>query len=522
MNSYVCITAGEWRNLCSTGRIRILEGRGVSPADQLGPESYESLFSLAPDRFILGETSDFLIAEYICLRQEIEGIQPPGFAVGARWLLLQDVIRFFPLRSDDTWAFEADALKAQVALSDALFERPLSEWLKNQLTDQACINGLNLKRVLWLGKPSQPQVSASADWRSLARQIANSDQENSNLLLPTANLISRRDRLFDLVREDADCGAFFVSCPIEWINLAFDINVFDSDSHLAGMAQQLHQKYLKVSFEPSLACAADLKEFEAILLAKTPELFSGAWRPAMISLYVRSSHKIRFGSLTPDYIIASVRALESLGDRPAAEMLAFLFGATLGANKTHSIERALDLKRFVVARPPEVSTPPAQSFQVCEVSISTADTGTIPTKPVKVSRISEREFLDISGDFHVLTYAEDGFSPLTIHAKHFGLDLEQSRTFANAVNDLNNVGSLHPQAPISAVPRELVRNRQDASSLAISICQFFLHNRESIKSRRLVFDFRTPSVPVFVIEALNLAIESDVDNGLEEVLILGP
>ncbi len=105
------------------GRIRLHESRAVSCDEQLSVESFELLFSLAADRFLLGETSDFLITEYDCLRTEIEGIQPPGHEFGLRWLLLQDVTRFFPLRTDDSWAFEADAHKAQVTLSEAFFER---------------------------------------------------------------------------------------------------------------------------------------------------------------------------------------------------------------------------------------------------------------------------------------------------------------------------------------------------------------------------------------------------------------
>jgi hypothetical protein len=36
----------------------------------------------------------------------------------------------------------------------------------------------------------------------------------------------------------------------------------------------------------------------------------------------------------------------------------------------------------------------------------------------------------------------------------------------------------------------------------------------------MVFDFRLPSVPAFVIEALNAAIQTVVECGLDEILIL--
>jgi hypothetical protein len=346
MKSYVCITAGEWRNLCSMGRIRLHQTRAISCTEKLSAENYDLLFSLAADRFLLGETSDFLITEFNFLRTEIEGTQPPGHESGVRWLFLQDVIRFFPLRADDSWAFEADAHKAQITLSEASFERQWNEWYKDQLVNQACINGLTLIRALEFGNTSNKIEAVPASWAALATRIIkpNFDVEDASDF--STKFIRCRDRLFDLVREDLDCGAFFVSCPIEWINLQSENHIFDTDADLAEQAQLLHEKYLNVAFESSLANLEDIKEFETLLIAKAPDAFPGSWHPSMISLYVRYVHKIQFGTSPPDEIVAAVRAIDTLGDRRAAELLAFLFGVALGSNKAHSLERLLHPKRF--------------------------------------------------------------------------------------------------------------------------------------------------------------------------------
>ena len=139
--------------------------------------------------------------------------------------------------------------------------------------------------------------------------------------------------------------------------------------------------------------------------------------------------------------------------------------------------------------------------------------------PLRVSRVKESEVRDKLDQFHILTYAEDGLSPLDIHARRLGIDRELVKSFVSEVNDRSSVGSLHPQAPVSAVPRELVRDRQDVDALAASIGEFLHVNRETIKARRLAFDFRTPSVPEFTVAALNSAIRAH-GTGLEEVLIL--
>lgn len=376
MKSYVCITAGEWRNLCSMGRIRLQISRAISDAENLNPESYENLFSLAADRFLLGETSDFLITEYSCLRSEIEGIRPPGYEIGIRWLLLHDVIRFFPLRADDAWAFETDAHKAQVVVGAASFERQWSQWFKDQVADQACINGLNLSRTLGFEASSNSHDVESASWGALARQIVSPGAASFDASEFSAKFFGSRDRLFDLVREDADSGAFFVSCPIEWVNIRSDGNVFDTDVALAELAQNLHEKYRHVPFEASLSHAEDIKDFETILISKAPDAFPCAWRPSMISLYVRYCHRIRFGSSAPDDIVAAVRAIDTPHDRRAAEMLAFLLGVALGSNKTHSIERSLHHNRFSVALAPP--PPIVSSHQMANASSECAPSGELP------------------------------------------------------------------------------------------------------------------------------------------------
>jgi hypothetical protein len=122
--------------------------------------------------------------------------------------------------------------------------------------------------------------------------------------------------------------------------------------------------------------------------------------------------------------------------------------------------------------------------------------------------------------FHVLTYAETGFSPLDIHTRRFGLDRDVVVAFAEAVNNSGQAGSLYPVAPISAVPRDLVRDRVQVDELAVCIEEFLAANRQAIRARRIVFDFRTPSVPESAITALNIALKATLEHAIDEVLVL--
>lgn len=54
---------------------------------------------------------------------------------------------------------------------------------------------------------------------------------------------------------------------------------------------------------------------------------------------------------------------------------------------------------------------------------------------VKITHARDIDVQSDLGELHVLTYAEEGFSPLDIHARRYGIDSDQVRAFADAVND---------------------------------------------------------------------------------------
>jgi hypothetical protein len=123
-------------------------------------------------------------------------------------------------------------------------------------------------------------------------------------------------------------------------------------------------------------------------------------------------------------------------------------------------------------------------------------------------------------DYHVLTYAEEGFAPLNIHATSLGIEKRQLVAFADSVNQRFETGSLHPSAPISAVPRALVRDGQDAHALKNHIAEFLRANVETIKATKIICDFRTPSVPSFIVAAIEAAMESADASVIQEVVII--
>src|ERR1700677_1656189 len=112
------------------------------------------------------------------------------------------------------------------------------------------------------------------------------------------------------------------------------------------------------------------------------------------------------------------------------------------------------------------------------------------------------------GEFHIITFAEMGYSMLDIYGREFGIDTKTLNEFADRINRQNSFSSLHPQAPISAIPRHCIRDGADEVLLAREITDFLRFNRASIKAGKLLFDFRA-GVAAFVMKAMCHALHSE-------------
>jgi hypothetical protein len=120
----------------------------------------------------------------------------------------------------------------------------------------------------------------------------------------------------------------------------------------------------------------------------------------------------------------------------------------------------------------------------------------------------------------VLTYAEEGFAPLNIYTRDSALSKDQLVQFAALVNDRKEVGSFYPSAAVSAVPREAIRDHQDVHALRRYIEEFFRANAQSIRAKKVIFDFRIPSIPRFVATAIRDAITCPDAAFVEEVVVV--
>ena len=139
---------------------------------------------------------------------------------------------------------------------------------------------------------------------------------------------------------------------------------------------------------------------------------------------------------------------------------------------------------------------------------------------MRILKKSDFEIWPTRGDYHVLTYAEEGFSPLDIHGRPMGITKDQQVAFCDRLNERFETGTLFPQAAISAVPRALIREGRDTNALAKHIADFLKTNVQTIKATKILCDFRTPSVATFVVAAIEAAMKLPDASIIEEVVIV--
>lgn len=129
---------------------------------------------------------------------------------------------------------------------------------------------------------------------------------------------------------------------------------------------------------------------------------------------------------------------------------------------------------------------------------------------MKIRRISGMSDPKHWAGWHVLTVAEAGFSMLDVYGRgRYGLTSVAITRFAESVNTSNGAGSLHPHAPISAVPQKFFRDFSEVKSGTVMnefthhVTDFIRANETRIRASRVLVEFHvsTDGVPEHYLDA---------------------
>jgi len=147
---------------------------------------------------------------------------------------------------------------------------------------------------------------------------------------------------------------------------------------------------------------------------------------------------------------------------------------------------------------------------------------------MKITREQQDTEANRWAGWHILTVAEAGFSMLDIYGRHqHGLDIEIIRQFADRINEQDEAGSLHPRAPISAVPKRFFREPENSCDPAVvndlkrQILGFLIANQNTIHAQCILIDFHVSpaSVPRRYVDAAEEVVRMHSQDSIQEVVI---
>lgn len=139
-----------------------------------------------------------------------------------------------------------------------------------------------------------------------------------------------------------------------------------------------------------------------------------------------------------------------------------------------------------------------------------------------VIEISSRtlDIFDFSDHEHLITYAEEGFSPLSERLKNLGYTKDEIVEIANHVNELDSYRCLLPDFPVTVIPRRFVRASFNKSSFENTLNKIILTCDKKYAARHLLFDFRTPNVAESIKQSIrNLLINNTQITSITEFRI---
>ena len=135
---------------------------------------------------------------------------------------------------------------------------------------------------------------------------------------------------------------------------------------------------------------------------------------------------------------------------------------------------------------------------------------------------SNDQLFDFSDNQHLITYAEEGFSPLSERLSKLGYWKEEIIEIAENINETDAYHCLLPEFPVTIIPRRLVRETYDERLFEEILIQIILNCDQIHKAKFLLFDLGVPDVSHNISHSIRrLLTKSNRYSNLREFWIVG-
>jgi len=334
VESFVILSAAEWRNFLALGRVRLLKNRVLSGNIRGEKNLQKALFVRAPHGN-LEDSGDYRVVElssHWMSFSEQHSFDPEGNVVVVS---IDAMFSTFPAAEKDRFMLEDETQLLKIPIGEAEFEEVWNEWMLYDGIKLSLLAGNKMSELVGVRQRTEDQEAFDAEDIAkiiLGRVEPNCQQPLLNLLIETKNEIR------DFVAEDIGYESFLVSSVCEWVFRSINVDPISQDNPLANQLKSLHSQAKEVLWNQPKIQTLGLVEGLQKIRSEYPDAFSNLITPLFIPLFIEFSENIRSNKLNLENTRARIEELAKLEGNGSGTLLAFCAGVEMKLERVRLLE----------------------------------------------------------------------------------------------------------------------------------------------------------------------------------------
>ena len=325
VESFVVLSAAEWRNFLALGRVRLLKNRVLSGNIRGDKNLQKSLFVRAPHGN-LEDSGDYRVVElssHWMSFSEQHSFDPEGNVVVVS---IDAMLSTFPATEKDRFMLEDETQLLKIPIGEAEFEEVWNEWMLYDGIKLSVVAGNKMTHALGLEPLSERQVAFDREDVAkiiLGRLDSNRDQSLLSLL------IEQKNEIRDFVADDIGRESFLISCVCEWVFRVRNIDLLSQDQILADELKIIHASAKEVFWNQTKIQSQGLLEVLQKIQVKYPDAFDQLLTPLFIPLFIQFFEDIRSNKFHLENTRVQLQELAQINSENSASLLAFCIGVEM-------------------------------------------------------------------------------------------------------------------------------------------------------------------------------------------------
>lgn len=325
VESFVVLSAAEWRNFLALGRVRLLKNRVLSGNLRADKNLQKALFVRAPHGN-LEDSGDYRVVElssnWLSFSAQ-HSFDPEGHVMV---ISIDAMVSTFPAVEKDRLMLEDETQQLKIPIGNAEFEEVWNEWMLYDGIKLSLAAGTKMTNALgfvFIAEHQQAFDPENVVKAILGRLDSNSEQ---SLL---SQLIEQKNEIRDFVADDIGHESFLISSVCEWVFRIRNIELLSQDQILADELKKIHASAKEVFWNQTKIQSQGLLEVLHKIQVKYPEAFEQLLTPLFIPLFIQFLEDIRSNKFHLENARAQLQELAQINGENSATLLAFCIGVEM-------------------------------------------------------------------------------------------------------------------------------------------------------------------------------------------------